>query len=38
MSLRPMLATLSKEPVVGPDWIFEEKYDGIVPPASRRKS
>jgi bifunctional non-homologous end joining protein LigD len=24
-----MLATLSKEVVAGPEWIFEEKYDGI---------
>jgi bifunctional non-homologous end joining protein LigD len=37
MSLRPMLATLSKEPVVGPDWIFEEKYDGIRAVAEKKK-
>ena len=24
-----MLATLSKEPVTGPEWVYEEKYDGI---------
>ena len=24
-----MLASLSKEPVAGPDWVYEEKYDGI---------
>jgi bifunctional non-homologous end joining protein LigD len=24
-----MLATLSKAPVTGPDWVYEEKYDGI---------
>lgn len=32
-----MLATLSKEPVVGPDWIFEEKYDGIRAVAEKKK-
>ncbi|MEP6694250.1 MAG: non-homologous end-joining DNA ligase, partial [Chloroflexota bacterium] len=25
----PMLATLSKEMVTGPEWVYEEKYDGI---------
>ena len=25
----PMLATLSKELVTGPEWVYEEKYDGI---------
>ena len=24
-----MLATLSKAPVTGPEWVYEEKYDGI---------
>lgn len=24
-----MLATLAKEPVTGPEWVYEEKYDGI---------
>ena len=32
-----MLATLSKEPVVGPDWVFEEKYDGIRAVAEKKK-
>ena len=32
-----MLATLSKEPVVGPDWVFEEKYDGIRAIAEKKK-
>lgn len=27
--IAPMLATLSKEMVTGPEWVFEEKYDGI---------
>src|SRR6266849_4033428 len=27
--IRPMLATLSPSIVEGPDWVFEEKYDGI---------
>ncbi|MGH2490498.1 MAG: non-homologous end-joining DNA ligase [Candidatus Limnocylindria bacterium] len=27
--ISPMLATLSKEPVTGPEWVYEEKYDGI---------
>jgi bifunctional non-homologous end joining protein LigD len=27
--IRPMLATLSPDIVVGPEWVFEEKYDGI---------
>ncbi len=29
MRVKPMLATLSKEVVEGPRWVFEEKYDGI---------
>jgi bifunctional non-homologous end joining protein LigD len=29
MSIRPMLATLAKSVVGGPEWVFEEKYDGI---------
>ena len=32
-----MLATLSKEPVVGADWILEEKYDGIRAVAEKKK-
>ena len=32
-----MLATLSKEPVVGPDWVFEEKYDGIRAVAEKKR-
>ena len=32
-----MLATLSKNPVIGADWIFEEKYDGIRAIAERKK-
>ena len=32
-----MLATLSKEAVVGPEWIFEEKYDGIRAVAEKKK-
>lgn len=31
-----MLATLSKEPVLGPDWVFEEKYDGIRAVAEKK--
>jgi bifunctional non-homologous end joining protein LigD len=31
-----MLATLSKDVVDGPDWVFEEKYDGIRAIAERR--
>lgn len=31
-----MLATLSKDVVVGPEWIFEEKYDGIRAVAERK--
>lgn len=31
-----MLATLSKETVVGPGWVLEEKYDGIRAVAERR--
>lgn len=34
--IRPMLATLSKEVVTGPEWVFEEKYDGIRAIAERR--
>ena len=36
--IRPMLATLSKETVVGPEWVYEEKYDGIRAIAERRGS
>lgn len=32
----PMLATLSREVVTGPEWVFEEKYDGIRLLAIRR--
>lgn len=32
-----MLATLSKETVDGPEWIFEEKYDGIRAVAEKKK-
>ena len=31
-----MLATLSKEVVDGPEWVFEEKYDGIRAIAERK--
>ena len=31
-----MLATLSKDVVTGPEWVFEEKYDGIRAIAERR--
>ena len=31
-----MLATLSKSVVSGPEWVFEEKYDGIRAVAERR--
>ena len=34
--IRPMLATLSKEVVAGPEWVFEEKYDGIRAVAERK--
>lgn len=34
---RPMLATLSPEIVDGPEWVFEEKYDGIRALAVRRR-
>src|SRR5207245_7799245 len=33
---RPMLATLSPEVVTGPEWVFEEKYDGIRAIATRQ--
>lgn len=36
--IRPMLATLSKEVVDGPEWLFEEKYDGIRAIAERTRS
>jgi len=36
MPPRPMLATLSKEIVDGPEWVFEEKYDGIRAVAERK--
>jgi bifunctional non-homologous end joining protein LigD len=32
-----MLATLSKKVVDGPEWIFEEKYDGIRAVAEKKK-
>ena len=32
-----MLATLSKDAVDGPEWIFEEKYDGIRAVAEKKK-
>ncbi|MDQ2953116.1 MAG: DNA ligase, partial [Chloroflexota bacterium] len=32
-----MLATLAKELVVGSDWIFEEKYDGIRAIAEKKR-
>ena len=32
-----MLATLAKETVDGPEWIFEEKYDGIRAVAEKQK-
>jgi len=32
-----MLATLSKETVAGPNWVFEEKYDGIRAVAEKKK-
>ena len=35
--IRPMLATLAPEVPRGPQWIFEEKYDGIRALAYRRK-
>lgn len=33
--IRPMLATLSPSIVEGPEWVFEEKYDGIRAVAGR---
>ena len=33
-----MLATLSKDVVSGPEWLFEEKYDGIRAIAERTRS
>jgi bifunctional non-homologous end joining protein LigD len=33
--IRPMLATLSPTVVEGPEWVFEEKYDGIRAVAGR---
>ena len=36
--IRPMLATLSKSVVAGPEWVFEEKYDGIRAIAERRRA
>ncbi|MGH2471451.1 MAG: non-homologous end-joining DNA ligase [Candidatus Limnocylindria bacterium] len=35
--IRPMLATLSPKIVEGPEWVFEEKYDGIRAVASRKR-
>ena len=37
MPPRPMLATLSAEIPEGPEWVFEEKYDGIRALAVREK-
>ncbi|TMG56821.1 MAG: ATP-dependent DNA ligase [Chloroflexi bacterium] len=34
---RPMLATLSADIVEGPEWVFEEKYDGIRALAVRKQ-
>ena len=35
--IRPMLATLSPTIVEGPEWVFEEKYDGIRAVAAGEK-
>ena len=35
--IRPMLATLSPSIVEGPEWVFEEKYDGIRAVAARER-
>ena len=35
--IRPMLATLSAEVPSGPEWVFEEKYDGIRAVAYRTR-
>jgi bifunctional non-homologous end joining protein LigD len=35
--VRPMLATLSPSIVEGPEWVFEEKYDGIRAVAGRER-
>ncbi|HEV8535507.1 MAG TPA: non-homologous end-joining DNA ligase [Candidatus Limnocylindria bacterium] len=35
--IRPMLATLSPSIVEGPEWVFEEKYDGIRALAGRER-
>jgi len=35
--IRPMLATLSPGIVEGPEWVFEEKYDGIRAVAGRER-
>ena len=35
--IRPMLATLSPSVVEGPEWVFEEKYDGIRALAGRER-
>lgn len=35
--IRPMLATLSPTIVEGPEWVFEEKYDGIRAVARRER-
>lgn len=35
--IRPMLATLSPTIVEGPEWVFEEKYDGIRAVAGRER-
>jgi bifunctional non-homologous end joining protein LigD len=35
--IRPMFATLSPSVVEGPEWVFEEKYDGIRAVAGRER-
>ena len=35
--IRPMLATLSPTIVEGPEWVFEEKYDGIRAVVARER-
>jgi bifunctional non-homologous end joining protein LigD len=35
--IRPMLATLSPSVVEGPEWVFEEKYDGIRAVVARER-
>lgn len=36
-AIRPMLATLSPTIIEGPEWVFEEKYDGIRAVAGRER-